>query len=89
MNIGEITNELRKLDNWTLDASTIVKDYEFKDFVESIAFVNKVKDAAEKNEHHPDIIIRYNKVKLILTTHSAKGLTWKDFALAKEIDSMG
>ncbi len=88
MNLDEVTKLMKDLNNWALESNTIVKEFEFANFVEAIDFVNKVKDVAEKNEHHPDIIIRYNRVLLTLTTHSAHGLTEKDFAVAAEIDKI-
>ena len=86
MNLDEVVNLMKSLDNWTLESNMIVREFEFENFVKAIEFVNKVKDVAEKNEHHPDIIIRYNKVLLTLTTHFAHGLTEKDCEVAKEID---
>lgn len=88
MNLGEITKNLSKLKNWSLNGQEIEKNFEFNTFKESLAFVNKVGELAEKHEHHPDIIISYNFVRLTLTTHSAKTLTQKDFALAEEIDKL-
>lgn len=66
---------------------SITKEFKFKDFKEAIAFVNKIAEIAESEGHHPDICVFYNKVKLTLFTHSAKGLTEKDFILAAKIDA--
>lgn len=88
MNLGEITKNLSKLKNWSLNGQEIEKNFEFNTFKESLAFVNKVGELAEKHEHHPDIIISYNFVRLTLTTHSVRTLTQKDFALAEEIDKL-
>jgi len=55
---------------------------------EAIDFVNKVAQEAEKMDHHPDIDIRWNKVKLVLSTHSAGGLTNNDFMLATKVDKL-
>ena len=71
---------------WELKAAEIAKLYKFKDFKEAMGFVNRVADLAEEADHHPDILIRYNKVTLTLSTHSAGGLTEKDFQLARKID---
>ena len=70
-----------------LDAS-ITRTFEHKDFVAAMAFVNKVAVAAEAAWHHPDIDIRWNKVTLVLSTHSEGGLTQKDFDLARQIDAL-
>jgi len=88
MNLGEITNAMSTLKNWSLNGQEIEKDFEFNTFQESIDFVNKVAELAEKHQHHPDIVISYNFVKLTLTTHSEKTLTEKDFTLAAEIDKL-
>lgn len=88
MNLDEVAKLMKDLNNWAFESNMIVKEFEFSNFVEAVEFVNKVKDVAEKNEHHPDIIIRYNRVLLTLTTHSAHGLTEKDFEVAKEIDGI-
>ena len=60
----------------------------FKDFIEAIAWVNKLVPPSESAAHHPDIEISYNKVTVNLTTHDAGGLTEKDFALAQEISQL-
>ena len=72
---------------WELKEGAIVKLYKFKDFVESMRFVNRVAELAEAQDHHPDILIRWNRVTLTLSTHSAGGLTEKDFHLAAQIDA--
>ena len=58
--------------------------YQFKDFVAAMAFVRAVADLAEKRQHHPDILIRWNKVTLSLSTHDAGGISQKDFDLAAQ-----
>ena len=88
MESEEITSAMESLSGWSVEGSQIVKTFSFEDFKKSLDFVNKVGELAEKHEHHPDILINYNKVRLSLTTHSAKGLTEKDFDLAKEIDNL-
>ena len=70
---------------WENNGKEITRLYKFKDFAEAMVFVNKVAGLAEAADHHPDIDIRYNKVRLTLSTHSAGGLTSKDFALARQI----
>jgi 4a-hydroxytetrahydrobiopterin dehydratase len=68
------------------DAKKITKTFKFKDFKESMNFVNKIADIAEGEGHHPDIYIYYNKVKIDLTTHAVKGLSNNDFIVASKID---
>jgi len=69
-------------------AQTICRTYKFADFLHSLDFVNRVAKKAQKLNHHPDIDIRYDKVKLTLTTHDAGGLTEKDFTLAEQCDEV-
>jgi 4a-hydroxytetrahydrobiopterin dehydratase len=74
---------------WSREGEQIVRDWQFKDFKEAIAFVNQVADAAEEAGHHPDIVVHgWNKVRLSLTNHSAGGLTEADFEMAGKIDGL-
>jgi 4a-hydroxytetrahydrobiopterin dehydratase len=67
-------------------SKSIIREYKFKDFKEAIAFVNKVADIAEKEGHHPDMHIFYNRVRLELLTHAIGGLSENDFILAAKIN---
>ena len=82
----EIAPRLAAVPRWKEQGKEIIRTFEFRDFRAALAFVNKVGDLAENAGHHPDIDIRWNKVRLALTTHDAGGLTAKDFDLAAEID---
>jgi 4a-hydroxytetrahydrobiopterin dehydratase len=73
---------------WHQLGQSIVREFEFDDFVAALGFVNRVGELAEQTQHHPDIDIRYNSVRLSLTTHSAGGLTDADFDLAIQIDNL-
>ena len=64
-----------------------MKEFRFGGFPDAIAFVVRVGMAAEVANHHPDLDIRYNRVRVALSTHSEGGLTEKDFALAAEADA--
>ena len=79
---------LTTVPEWKKSGSTISRTFIFKDFPAAIRFVNKVAVLAEKEWHHPDIDLRWNKVTLTLTTHDQGGLTEKDFALAKKFDRL-
>jgi 4a-hydroxytetrahydrobiopterin dehydratase len=79
---------LKKIPEWELEKKHIERTFEFDDFSEAIDFVNAVAEVSEDEEHHPDIDIRYNKVRLIVTTHSKGGLTDLDFGLAERIDTL-
>ena len=84
----EINARLSDLD-WELEGSEIVRDWKFEDFKSAIGFVNKVADAAEEANHHPDILVHgWNKVRLSLTNHSAGGLTEVDFEMAQRFDGL-
>lgn len=84
----DIMQNLSSLDGWEQSGIEIEKQFKFKNFIHSIGFVNKVAILAEKADHHPDILVQYNKVKLVLSTHSEGGLTVKDFSLANEIENI-
>ncbi|MCA9287211.1 MAG: 4a-hydroxytetrahydrobiopterin dehydratase [Phycisphaerales bacterium] len=86
MSEAEIRSGLEQASNWTQAGEAIQRTFSFQSFVESMAFVNRVADEAERAEHHPDILIRYNKVTLTLSTHDAGGITRKDFDLALAVD---
>lgn len=88
LNTSQIAESMKTLDNWQLEGDEIHKQFEFEDFAAAMAFVNRVAEAAEAAEHHPDLDIRYNKVLCALSTHSAGGLTQKDFELAAQIDGL-
>jgi 4a-hydroxytetrahydrobiopterin dehydratase len=84
----EIKARLKTLDGWEYDDGELERKYKFDDFTQSIEFVNRVADLAEAADHHPNISIKYNRVKLTLSTHSEGGVTEKDFALIGEIDGV-
>jgi 4a-hydroxytetrahydrobiopterin dehydratase len=84
----EVKAALAELPGWELAGADIVKEYKLADFAAAMAFVNQVADRAEAANHHPDIDIRWNKVRLALSTHSQGGLTHNDFALATEIEAL-
>ena len=84
----DIGSRLQGLD-WKREGDNIVRDWKFKDFAEAIAFVNRVAEAAEEANHHPDIIVHgWNKVRLSLTNHSAGALTDVDFEMAGKFDGL-
>jgi len=80
--------KVAKLGNWTLKGNVITRFFRFRDFAASMRFVNRVGRLAEAANHHPDILITYDKVRLGLTTHDEGGLTEKDFRLARRINKL-
>ncbi|HZP04105.1 MAG TPA: 4a-hydroxytetrahydrobiopterin dehydratase [Terracidiphilus sp.] len=88
LNPQEAKERLSQLSGWQIEAGELVKNFSFQDFRAALGFVNRVGEAAEEAGHHPDIDIRYNRVRLALVTHDAGGLTEKDFRLAAKADSL-
>jgi 4a-hydroxytetrahydrobiopterin dehydratase len=86
----ERVNEmLSRLDDWRREGDWIVRDFKFENFKRALEFINRVADEAEAMDHHPDILIHgWNKVRLSVMTHSAGGLTEKDFKLAERINPL-
>ena len=82
----EIQNKLNELSGWEHFGNEIIKSYKLTNFISSIGFVNKIAILAEKADHHPDILIKYSRVKITLSTHSEGGITIKDLDLATEIE---
>jgi 4a-hydroxytetrahydrobiopterin dehydratase len=76
------------LPKWELVGATIGRLFEFESFTKSMEFVNQVAENADAVNHHPDIDIRYNKVRLLLTTHDAGGLTLLDMEMAAAADDI-
>ena len=83
-----IAAALRAATGWERAGAEIRRTYRFRDFREALAFVNRVGGLAEAAGHHPDIDIRYNKVRLTLSTHSEGGITAKDLELAARADEL-
>ena len=87
----DLTTRLAALPEWTraeAEEPSITATYELADFAGALAFVNAVGAEAERRDHHPDIDIRWNKVTLVLSTHSEGGLTAADFDLAAAISGL-
>ncbi|CAA9465559.1 MAG: Pterin-4-alpha-carbinolamine dehydratase [uncultured Solirubrobacteraceae bacterium] len=83
-----IAHELER-SAWRREGDEIVRDWKLADFGAAIELVNRVAELAEAANHHPDILVHgWNRVRLALTTHSAGGLTERDFVLARQIDQL-
>jgi|SRR3569832_240528 len=80
----------KQLKGWTVsgDNKWLSKEFKFADFKEALAFTNKVGEIAEKEGHHPDIVLSWGKVVIELTTHAIQGLSENDFILAAKIDQL-
>jgi 4a-hydroxytetrahydrobiopterin dehydratase len=84
----QVVAALAGLPGWTREGDEIVKVYELVSFPEAIGFVVRIADAAEAANHHPDLDIRYRRVRVALTTHDAGGLTDLDLSLAGAIEQL-
>ena len=82
----QVQENIGDLPSWSLNGESLQRTFRFDDFVGSMAFVKKIASLAEKMKHHPDIMIRFNKVTLTLSTHDAGGITENDFTLARATD---
>lgn len=85
---AELAAALARNPDWARAGDAIQRTFAFKDFLEAMAFVTTAACAAQAAQHHPDILIRYNKVTMTLSTHDAGGISHKDFDLAAKLDAM-
>ena len=90
MNIQEINEKLEALSEWTYDdkSLSLIKTFQFKSYLKNIAFVNAVAWIANKENHHPDLEVSFNRCTVKFTTHDKGGVSEKDFQIAKLIDSL-
>ncbi|MGA2382368.1 MAG: 4a-hydroxytetrahydrobiopterin dehydratase [Gemmatimonadales bacterium] len=82
----EIAQRLKALPTWAREGNAIRRSFSFGKFADGIRFVDRVAMAADAMGHHPDIDIRHTTITMTLSTHSAGGLTARDFDLAAKID---
>jgi len=85
---GEMAEGLAALPAWRREGETLVRTVTSASFLDTIALVNRVAEAAEAADHHPDFLIHWRRVTFTLTTHASKGLTAKDVAMARRIDEL-
>jgi 4a-hydroxytetrahydrobiopterin dehydratase len=88
LNRKEAEELARQVPSWKLVDSRLEEDFSFKDFGETMQFVNRVAQVAQEEDHHPDIEISYNKVHLTLSTHNIGGLSRNDFIVAAKIERL-
>ena len=88
LSAADLEQALRKLPGWTSRDEAIARIFQFGNFVEAMAFVNQVAVAAEAANHHPDIVINYNKVTLSLVSHDSGGVTQRDIRMAETINQI-
>ena len=85
---SEVQELLREVPQWTLQDQAIEREFAFANFREAMGFVGRVAEIAEAQDHHPDIWVSYNRVRLQLTTHKIGGLSRNDFIVAAEVDKL-
>ena len=88
LNEADLATALKSLPGWSVEGGAIVKTYKFGKFADGIAFVQRVAKAADAMDHHPDIDIRYTKIRVALSTHDAGGITAMDTKLASQIEGL-
>lgn len=84
----QIQTKLATLEDWTRSGAVIQRTFAFNDFLQAMRFVDKVAAEAERVQHHPDIMVRYSKVTLALSTHDVGGISDKDFDFAVGADRL-
>jgi len=88
LNSSQVSGLLKSLDGWALGDGAIARDFKFKNFYETMAFVNAVAWIANKEDHHPDLEVGYNKCRVKFSTHSVGGLSENDFICAAKVDQL-
>jgi 4a-hydroxytetrahydrobiopterin dehydratase len=86
LSTDQVNVNLNLLPQWKYEEDKLVKTFIKDTFKEAIAFVLAVANIAEEHNHHPDLLIKYNKVTVYLSTHDSHGVTGKDFLLAQQIE---
>jgi 4a-hydroxytetrahydrobiopterin dehydratase len=85
---AQVKNYLQKVNGWQAEGVQITKTFAFKNYYETVSFVNAVAWIAHREDHHPDITFGYKSCKVVYTTHAVKGLTENDFICAAKIDAL-
>src|SRR5262249_14199004 len=88
LSAAELSSFLKAHPQWRSEKQVLSRTMEFPTFAEGIRYVNRVAEAADAANHHPDIDIRYNRITFALTTHDAGGLTFRDLEIAEQIDKL-
>ena len=85
---AEVDNLLKQLKGWSLAEGRIVKNYSFRNYHETMAFVNATAWISHREDHHPDLTVGYNACRIAYHTHAVNGLTENDFICAAKIDAL-
>jgi 4a-hydroxytetrahydrobiopterin dehydratase len=84
----EIANLMPQLDGWSVEGGAIAKTYSFKNYHQTMAFVNACAWISHREDHHPDLTVGYNSCRVVYTTHAINGLSVNDFICAAKIDKL-
>jgi 4a-hydroxytetrahydrobiopterin dehydratase len=85
---AQIQPMLKGLQGWSLENGMITKTYRFKNYYETVAFVNAAAWISHREDHHPDLLVGYNQCKVSYITHAIKGLSNNDFICAAKLDAL-
>ncbi len=85
---GDIEFDLAALPGWTLEGKLLQKTFNFKDYHQTIAFVNAIAEISHKENHHPELAVSYNKCGVVYSTHSAGDVTENDFICAAKVEGI-
>ena len=85
---AEVENLLKHLDGWALENGTIAKTYSFKNYYQTMAFVNAAAWISHREDHHPDVTVGYNTCRVSYITHALGGLSDNDFICAAKLDKL-
>ena len=88
MNSAQVSVQLATLDQWAFDAGTLRKIYRFKNYYETLAFVNAVAYMVHQEDHHPDLLVGYDRCEVRYNTHSVNGISENDFIAAARTDAL-
>ena len=88
MNAGDAAAQLKVLDQWTIDGVALKKVYRFKNYYETLAFVNALAYMVHREDHHPDLYVGYNRCEVRYSTHSVNGISENDFISAAKADAI-
>ena len=88
MTADESAKLLKHLKGWSLENSVISKTYSFKNYYQTMAFVNAIAWVSHREDHHPDIVVGYNQCKVSYVTHAINGLSENDFICAAKLDAL-
>ena len=88
LNIDSVEESLMSLEGWVFEDNTIYKEYTFKNYMDSIRFIQDLAKEAEKENHHPDMIVGWCKIKVSFTSHDKGGVTEKCIAMARVVEKI-